>query len=402
MRLTRRMLLATAASVAIARAGTAAEAIRIGLSGPFTGGSACMGVCMRNGVRIAVAEINQAGGVLGRPILLIERDDKADTGLAGRIAQELINEQRVAATLGFINTPVALTTQRTYQDAAIPVITNVATGTLIARRFRPPEYQANFIFRTAANDAIQSAMIVDEAISRRGFRQPAILADATAYGQLGREDLERALASKGVPPVAEEKFNIGDTDMTSQLLRAKRAQADVLLTYGIGPELAQIANGMARLGWKLPMIGSWTLSMTTFIDAAGANGDGATMPQTFIQAPSTPKRGAFIAAYQNATGLDRIPSPVSAAQGYDSALLLAAAIAQAGSTDGNQIRAALENLRTTVEGVVTIYDKPFSATDHEAITPNIPVFGVVKGGRVVAAYPADIEAANAVRVKTRS
>ena len=97
-------------------------------------------------------------------------------------------------------------------------------------------------------------------------------------------------------------------------------------------------------------------------------GDGAIMPQTFIQAPTTPKRKAFIEAYQKKYNVDRMPSPVSAAQGYDSVYLLAAAIKQAGSTDGRKIREALENLNEKIEGVVTIYDKPFSATDHEAIT----------------------------------
>jgi branched-chain amino acid transport system substrate-binding protein len=184
------------------------------------------------------------------------------------------------------------------------------------------------------------------------------------------------------------------------LLRAKQAGADVILTYGIGPELAQIANGMAKLGWKLPIIGSWTLSMSTFIDNAGPNGDGALMPQTFIQLPNTPKRKAFIEAYQAAYKIDRIPSPVSAAQGYDSMLLLAAAITQAGDTDGNDIRNALENLKTKVDGVVTVYDHPFSATDHEAISSNIPVFGLVHGARVVPAHPEDVQGDKAVRMKT--
>jgi branched-chain amino acid transport system substrate-binding protein len=126
------------------------------------------------------------------------------------------------------------------------------------------------------------------------------------------------------------------------------------------------------------------------------------MPQTFIQAPTTPKRKAFIEAYQAAYKVDRIPSPVSAAQGYDSMLLLAAAINQAKSTDGKKIREALENLSTKVEGVVTTYDKPYSATDHEAITANIPVLGTVKSGRVVPANPADLEGDLALRVKPKS
>jgi branched-chain amino acid transport system substrate-binding protein len=81
---------------------------------------------------------------------------------------------------------------------------------------------------------------------------------------------------------------------------------------------------------------------------------------------------------------------------------LAAAIKQAGGTDGRKIREALENLNEKVEGVVTVYDKPFSATDHEAITDNIPVFGLVKGGRVVPAHPEDLEGDKVVRVKKKS
>ena len=71
----------------------------------------------------------------------------------------------------------------------------------------------------------------------------------------------------------------------------------------------------------------------------------------------------------------------------------------AGSTDGPKIKAALEDLKTPVEGVVTTYNKPFSKTDHDAITANIPVFGEVKGGKVVYAYPDDQKKASVVQVK---
>jgi branched-chain amino acid transport system substrate-binding protein len=402
MRFVRRTMLVLAASTMLTSASYAADPIKIGLTGPFTGGSASMGVSMRDGVKLAVDEINKAGGVLGRPILLVERDDEAKNEVGVQIAQELINKEQVVATMGFINTGVALASQRFYEENEIPVINNVATGTLITQQFLPPDNPKNYVFRMAANDVIQSGMIVEEAIGRRGFKKPAILADSTNYGQFGRADLVKALAAKGIKPVTEEKFNIGDTDMTSQLLRAKEAGADVILTYGIGPELAQIANGMAKLGWKLPLVGSWTLSMSTFIDNAGPNGEGAVMPQTFIQAPTTPKRAAFIKAYQDAYHIDRIPSPISAAQGYDGVYILAAAINQAKSTDGPKIQAALENLQTKVEGVVTVYDHPYSATDHEAITANIPVFGMVKAGRVVVENPEDLAGDKAVRVKPRS
>ncbi|MFZ6752070.1 ABC transporter substrate-binding protein [Undibacterium sp. Dicai25W] len=363
--------------------GIAAEPIKIGVSGPLTGGSAPMGVSMRDGVKLAVAEINAKGGVLGRQLQIVERDDEAKNERGVQVAQELINKERVVATVGYANTGVAIASQRFYQTAKIPVMNNVATGSIVTKQFVAPEFTENYIFRNAANDTLQSAMIVDEAIVKNKFTKVAILADSTNYGQLGREDLERTLSAKGIKPVAVEKFNIKDVDMTAQLLKAKQAGAQAILTYGIGPELAQIANGMEKLGWKVPMIGSWTLSMGNFLDNAGKNGNGATMPQTFIQDPNTPKRKAFIEAYQKTYKIDRIPSPVSAAQGYDSIYLLAAAMKQAGTTDGPKVREALENLSEKVDGVVMTYNKPFTHDDHEAIKAGVPVMGEAKDGHIV-------------------
>ncbi len=392
-------LTAGVALLAGATGALAADPIKIAVSGPFTGGSSSMGVSMRDGVRLAIDEINKGGGVLGRPIVAIERDDEAKNERGVQIAQEMISKEKVVAAVGFVNTGVALASQRFYQEAKIPVMNNVATGSVITHQFDgEPE---NYVFRNAANDGIQAPMIVDEAVARRGFRKVAILADSTNYGQLGREGLEKALKAKGIVPVAVEKFNIKDVDMTAQLLKAREAGAVTVLTYGIGPELAQIANGMTKIGWKVPMIGSWSLSMGSFIDNAGPNGDGARMPQTFIQEPTNPKRQAFIISYLktfNPKGA-RMDSPVSAAQGYDSVYLLAAAIRQAGSADGPKIRAALEDLKAPVEGVVTNYSKPFSKADHEAISANIAVFGEVKGGRVVYAYAEDQRKASVVQVK---
>lgn len=373
------------AILAFAAGSMAAEPIKIGVTGPFTGGSAPMGVSMRDGVKLAVADINAQGGVLGRQIVLIERDDEAKNERGVQVAQELINKEKVVATVGFINTGVALAAQRFYQQAKIPVMNNVATGSAITQQFVEPKYKENYIFRLAANDVIQSQMIVAEAVDRMKFSKLAILADSTNYGQLGREDLEKVLTARGIKAVATEKFNLKDVDMTAQLLKAKQSGAEVILTYGIGPELAQIANGMEKLNWKVPMIGSWTLSMGNFIDNAGKNGDGARMVQTFIQDGNTPKRASFIKAYQAAYKIDRIPSPVSASQGYDSIYLLVAAIKQAGTTDGPKVREALENLQATVDGVVATYNKPYSKDNHEAFSVDMVQMGEVKNGWVVLA-----------------
>ena len=363
--------------------------IRIGVSGPFSGPSSPMGLSMRAGIRIAAAEINASGGLLGSRVELVERDDEASNELGAQIVRDFVNRERVVAGLGIVNTGVALASQRHYQTARIPVITSVATGTLITRQFQPPEFAENYVFRVSANDTLQAEVIVDEAVRRRGLTRLAILHDATNYGVLGSADLAAALRLFGIEPVAVERFQLCQTDMRAQLERARGAGAQAVLTYGIGPELAHIANGMARLGWQVPIIGSWTLAMSNFIEIAGRNAEGARMPQTFIQVPHTPKQLAFMRAWADATGSARIPVPPAAAQGYDSMLLLAAAIRQADSVDGARIREALENLETPVEGVVMTYDRPFSPDNHETLRSAQQIhLGEIRNGEVVFAREA--------------
>jgi branched-chain amino acid transport system substrate-binding protein len=390
----RNFILAIAAA-AMLTGGAFGQTIKIGVSGPFTGPSAPMGVAMRGGAEIAAAEINQAGGIMGRQMALVERDDQANAELGAQIAQELIGSEHVVATVGFVNNDVALAAHRFYQTAEIPVLNAVAPGAQITHQFPPP----NYIFRNSASDAIQFSAIIQEAIARRKLHAPAILADSTSDGQAGRKYYLKELEAAGIKPVADETFNPGDTNVGQRLGLIRLANADVILTSAKGPDLAQIANAMGRQGWKLPILGTEGLATGTFIDEALANSDGALMPQTFIQVGNTPKRAAFIAAFRRTFRMTRMPSPDAAAQGYDSLYLLKAAIEQAESTEGRDIRKALENLKTKVEGVVTTYDRPFSATDHEAISANMLVIGIVRNRHVVAAYEEDLAGDRAVRLK---
>ena len=179
----RRHIFAVAAAAMLSSGAYAAD-IKVGVAGPFTGGSSSMGVSMGDGVRLATKEINAAGGINGNKIVLVERDDEAKNERGVQIAQELINNEKVVATLGYVNTGVALASQRFYQDAKIPVFNNVATGTLITHQF--PNAAENYVFRNAAADNIQAPMIAKEAVEKRGLKKVAILADSTNYGQLGR------------------------------------------------------------------------------------------------------------------------------------------------------------------------------------------------------------------------
>jgi branched-chain amino acid transport system substrate-binding protein len=239
-------------------------------------------------------------------------------------------------------------------------------------------------------------MVVEEAINRK-LLKVALINDDTNYGISGRDDLLDQIKKQGskLEVVTQEKFKIGDKDMTSQLLQAKAKGAQAILIWGIGPELAAVANGMAKIGLKVPLIGGWTLSMSNYIDNAGQNANGTLMPQTFIELPISPRAKAFIDAYHKAYGVTRIPSPVSAAQGYDAVLLFAAAVKQAKSTDSLKIRDALEDLKEPVKGVIATWKKPYSkwnpadVTTHEAFRREQVVMGMVMDGRVIFGSEAD-------------
>ena len=358
----------------------AGDTVKIALTGPFSGGSAPMGVSARDGAKLAVAEINAAGGIQvgGKKmkIEIIERDDEAKNERGALIAQELAAMSDLSGVIGTVNTGVCIAGDKHLQEKGITKIICPAAGSKSMTQWSEAGVKENSIFRFAAYDGIQAAMVVEEA-TNRGLNKVAVIYDSTNYGISGRNDMLDQIKKQGnkLTVVAEEKFNIGDKDMTAQLLRAKSAGAQAILIWAIGPELAAISNGEAKIGMKAPLIGGWTLSMSNYIDNAGKNGNGTLMPQTFK--------------------VGRIPSAVAAAQGYDALYILAAAIKQAGSTDTHKVKLALEDLKEPVQGVIATWNHPYTkwdpadVTTHEAFRREQVVMGMVKDGRVVFGNEAD-------------
>jgi branched-chain amino acid transport system substrate-binding protein len=397
-------LLGATLLAALALPALAADTVKIALTGPYSGGSAPMGTSTRDGSKLAIAEINAAGGVdVGgkkMKIEIIERDDEAKNERGALIAQELASMPDLSGVIGSVNTGVVMAGDKHLQEKGIVKIICPAAGSASMTQWAKPDGPTELsIFRFAAHDGIQAAMVVEEAL-RLGFTKVAVFYDSTNYGVSGRDDLLNQIKLQGnkLEVVASEKWNIGDKDMTAQLLKAKAAGAQAILIWGIGPELAAIANGKAKIGYNVPLIGGWPLSMSNYIDNAGANGNGALMPQTFIEDKGiSPKIDKFIADYHAAYKVDRIPSPVSAAQGYDAVLIFVEAVKQAKSTDPKKIKEALENLQTPVKGVIATWVKPYTkwdrndVTTHEAFRRQQVVMGKVQDGRVVFSNPADKE-----------
>lgn len=375
------------------------ETIKIGVSGPFTGGSRPMGESMLNGVKLAIEEINGIGGINGKLFELIERDDEAKPDVGAKIAKEM-TERKVVAAIGIVNTGVGLASIDAYQKARIPLLIAVSTGTSLTKKYAPPAAPENYIFRVAPTLDLEATVLMSD-IKRGNLTKVAILADATAYGEAGLAALVQKAQIGGITIVDTGRFDIGETDMSAQLKKAKDAGAQALIVWGIGPELAAIAKNKESLKWRVPMLGGWTFSMRNFIDGSGPAGEGVLMPQTFIQELGSASKNSFLLAYNKMFKQSEISSPMSAAQGYDGMHLLYLAIRQAGSTDGVKIKEAFENLKYRYQGVITSYSKPFSKDDHDAITTNMLIMGKVKAGKVDYAYTDDAKRGALLRLKPK-
>jgi branched-chain amino acid transport system substrate-binding protein len=359
--------------------------LKVGVIGPFTGPSADFGVPMLNGIKLATDEINAIGGYMGRKLELVIKDDQANPDLGLRLSQELVKEG-VVATLGFCNTGVALKSLEVFQTSQTPLIIPCSTGSPLTRKY-PAE--KSYIFRTSASDSIQAPFVVADLV-KRGLTKVAILADTSGYGEAGLKDVSEALLLHGLKPVHVGRFALGVNDLTDQLKQAKAAGANVVFSYTVGPENAVIAKGRKALDWKVPQAGAWPLSFPFYLEGAGAAADGSLMSQTFIAEPTNERRRAFLSAYLTKHAqLPRVP--MAAAQGYDSVYILMHSLiaVRDGKLSGPVVKFALENLTRTYYGVVTTYNKPFSAADKEAMSDNMLVMGVVKNGAITFAYAQD-------------
>jgi len=362
-----------------------AQPVKVGVIGPFSGPSSDFGTPMLQGIQLAVEQFNAVGGYLGRPVELVVKDDQGSPDTGRQRSQELAKEGVVAA-LGFCNTGVAMKSLDVFQQAKLPLIVPCATGTPVTRTY--PAAQS-FIFRTSAPDNIQAPFVVED-ILRRGWTRVALFADDTGYGQAGRKDVEAALAAHQLTPVYATNFPLGVKSLVSQLQAARDAGAQVIFSYTVGPENAVIAQGRKELGWKVPQVGGWTLSFPFFIQGGKDAAEGALTAQTFIAEPSNERRASFLSTYARAFK-GRPAVPMAAAQGYDAAYLLMYALLgiRDGQVNGPALKHSLENLQRVYYGVVATYERPFSAEEKEAITPNMLVMGKVQAGAVTFAYPED-------------
>ncbi len=363
----------------IGTAGAHAEDIKVGFNGDISASpTAQSGRAGVIGIETAIADINASGGVLGRNLALVVRDDQSQPQKAIQNMSDLIDNEHVAAVFGPVNASSALAWKPLVTQKKVVVMDMIAAATDVTKPLKPGA--DNYIFRVSMVDRDQVAALGAYA-KRKGAKRIGLMGETTGYGQGGLRDMQDIAKLQGLDVAAVESFAVSDTDMTSQLSKMRSANVDLLMVWAQGTPMGSLFRSMAKIDYYPPTLTSWAADNITFFDAAGK--DLAEQP-IFMRTLSDKLTSKQKALFDRVGSRLAAPSAFPfAVHGYDATLLLAAAIKQAGSTDGPKLREALENLATPVAGLLKTYDKPFSADAHEAIRAKDMVFIRWKAGELV-------------------
>lgn len=364
----------------------AQEPIKIGHVAALSGASAQSGEAITRGLTIAIDEINAAGGLLGgRKLQLIQRDDESTPPKGVIAARELISTEKVAAIFGGIDTPVALATVPLVNKEKVIYVAVWAAGTGITRNGANP----NYVFRVSAVDALVDIKLLDYANKKFGSKKPGLMLINNPWGESNEKGLVAADKDNAAVEIAGiEKFESSDVDMTPQLGRLKDKGADSIILVVNTPPGAQMMKSRERMGWTVPVVSHWGISGGRFPELAGPTAGDAHFVQTysfFGKLSPTGERvlAALKAKYPQIKGPEEIFAPVGTANAYDAMHLLAKAIAQAGATDADKVRAALESLQGKFDGLIKTYEKPFSADNHDALGPGDYIMVRYDGDKIV-------------------
>lgn len=396
-----RAALLVAATWGVSFTAAQAASVRVGIVLPLTGGSADFGNSARYGAELAAQEINEIGGYMGRPLELVIKDDQSKPAEGRRIAESFVRgPEAVEFTVGYCNSGVALNSIEVYQQAQKILMVPCATGTAITHKIPPAQ---SYIFHLSPSDAVSVKFLVREIVERRKITQIAVLADSTGYGDGGLKDAMQELGERRLQPVYVGRFPTGITTLTQQMQSAKDAGAKALLVFTVGPEHAVAMKSRQELRWNVPYFAPWTASYRSVLQGAGAQATENTfMVQSIVDDTANDRRAGFLARYYAHTkGKDRpIGSLMAAAQTYDAVhLMLRAMFASRGDTSGPALKKALESPEHAYSGVVTTYDHPFSATDHDAYSINMIWLATWVRGELRFAHPEDARLSAVTRRK---
>ena len=313
--------------------------IVIGHFASMTGDTATFGVSSDEGIRLAMKEINDAGGVLGKKIRVVTEDDRSLSDEAKTAVQKLINRDKVVAILGEIASSRSIAGAPIAQDAGVPMLSPGSTNPKVTE-------MGDYIFRACFIDPFQGTAMANFAMKDLGLKRFAILyAVNSDYSQGLRKFFTEAVQKNGGQIVADLSYTEkSDVDFKGQLTKIRDANPEAIWVPGYYTEAGLICQQARELGINVPIMGGdgWDSDQT--VQIGGRNTENTYFSNHYHADEDRPEVKKFVetykAMYKNPDGSPKVPDAM-AILGYDAMKLMADAITRAGGTDGTKIRDAL-------------------------------------------------------------
>jgi branched-chain amino acid transport system substrate-binding protein len=328
-------------------AGGGSDEIVIGEYGSLTGATATFGISTRNGIDLAIAEVNAAGGVLGRQVRVIVEDNQGQPQEAATVVQKLISSDRVVALLGDVASSNSLAAAPIAQAAGIPMVSPSSTNPRVTET-------GDFIFRVCFIDPFQGLVVAKFAYNSLNARRVAVLRDVRSDYSVGLADVfVENFTQMGGQIVVDQSYSQGDTDFSAQLTSLRSSNPDAIFVPGYYTEVGLIARQAKSLGINAPLLGGDGWDSPQLTEIGGAALDGSYFSNHYSAEDPNPTIQKFVTDYR--AKYNETPDGL-AALGYDAAKILFDAMERAGTTDPTAVRDALAQTQNFpgVTGTITI------------------------------------------------
>ncbi|MFA6955167.1 MAG: ABC transporter substrate-binding protein [Thermoanaerobaculia bacterium] len=303
--------------------------IVIGHLASMTGGQATFGQQTDQGIRLALEEINAAGGVKGRKIRVITEDTQSKQEEAATAVSKLISRDNVTAILGEIASSNSLAAGPIAQQNKIPMISPGSTNPAVTEK-------GDYIFRICFIDPYQGEALAKYVANDMKLTRAAILRDVKSDYSMGLADFfKNTFTQLGGSIVADSSYAGGDSDFKSQLTTIKSSNPQLIFVPGYYTEIGQIAVQARDLGINVPLVGGDGWESPKLIEIGGKSLEGCFYSNHYHVDDPSPMVHEFVAAYEKRYGAK---PDAMAALGYDSMKFLAAAMERAKSLDGPTLR----------------------------------------------------------------
>lgn len=316
--------------------GAWAQDALIGVSLPMTGPKALVGRNFKQGVELAVDEINAAGGVLGKPLKVVFEDDQGDnTNGAINAVNKIMQVHQTPVMIGPHYSVTQMATQNVYCNGKVVSVTG-ATGVPVTNS------GCNFVIRTRSNDNVQAKALIDYAQKElKAGEKIAVFYANDDFGKSGQARVVAQMAALGLKPVAVESHNPNDKDYSAQLAKLQKAGAELVILWAHDTDAALIVKQAKQFGLPFQFAGA-VLSEEAFLKLAGRSAEGAMSASYFVPTDPNPAVQAFVKKYEERF---KMAPDVWSATYYDATILAAKAINAAGSADVAKIRDAFNSVK---------------------------------------------------------